>query len=74
MTKGHENKYFHFTFDNYYSNIYSFYYLYKNNIDFTCTFNQNKKGFPIITKIIFCIYIKIFTNTNIFIYFSKSFT
>ena len=46
MAKGHENKSFHFTFDNYYSNIYSFYYLYKNNIDFTCTFNQNKKGFP----------------------------
>ena len=46
MTRGHENKNFHFTFDNYYSNIYSFDYLYKNNIDFTCIFYQNKKGFP----------------------------
>ena len=32
MTKGHESKGFNFTFDNYYTNMYSISYLVKNNI------------------------------------------
>ena len=46
MSKGHENKNFHFTFDNYYSNIYTFLYLNNKNIEFTCTFSQKRKYFP----------------------------
>ena len=42
----HENGNFHFAFDNYYSNMYSIVHLYSNNIDFTCTFLCNRKGFP----------------------------
>ena len=40
--KGHENKNFHFTFDNYYSNLYTFLYLNKKNIEFHAIFTEKK--------------------------------
>ena len=43
MTKGYESKGFHFTFDNYYSNMHSISYLVKNNIFFACTFSKKRK-------------------------------
>ena len=42
----HENNSYHFTFDNYYANIFSISHLYNNEIDFTCAFLSNRKGFP----------------------------
>jgi len=46
MTKDHESKGFHFTFDIYYSNMNSISYLVKNNIFFTFTFSRNRKAIP----------------------------
>ena len=37
----HENKNYHFCFDNYYSTPYLFLYLNSKGIDFACTFNKN---------------------------------
>ena len=51
FVEGHENKNYHFCFDNYYSTPYLFLYLNSNGIDFTCTFNKNRKNFPNILKI-----------------------
>lgn len=45
MIKGHEKKNFHFCFDNFYANVHSIIALYRNEIDFTCTFSKNRKGF-----------------------------
>jgi len=36
----------HITFDNYYSNIDSFSFLYNNKFGFTCTFTKTRKFFP----------------------------
>ena len=42
MEKGQEGKGFHFTFDNYYSNLYTIAHSVKNNIFFIYTFSKNK--------------------------------
>ena len=46
MSKGNENKNFHFTFDNYYNNIYTFLYLKNKNIEVRYIFSQKRKYFP----------------------------
>lgn len=46
LTEGHEHKGYHFTLDSYYSNLYSFKYLYDHGIDFTATFIKDRKAMP----------------------------
>ena len=50
FVEGHENKNYHFCFDNYYLTSYLFLYLNSKGIDFTCIFNKNHKNFPTIIK------------------------
>jgi len=45
LTKEHENQGFHITFDSYFSNLHTFFYLEQNKIKFTCTFALNNKTF-----------------------------
>lgn len=46
LTKEHMNQNYHFTFDNYFSNLYTFFYLEQNKLKFTCTFSLYKKAIP----------------------------
>ena len=50
--KPHKNKNTHFTFDNYYGTMKGIELCSKSNINFTCTWSQNKKGFPTFLKTI----------------------
>ena len=46
LTKDHVFQNYHFTFDNYFSNLYTFLYLEQNKLNFTCTFSLNRKALP----------------------------
>ena len=50
FSEEHKNSNFHFIFDSYYCNLYSLKRLYDYNINFTCTFNKNRKLFPKIIR------------------------
>lgn len=46
FTDGHENQNYHFTFDNFYTNMYTIKMMNDRKINFTCTFLRNRKTFP----------------------------
>lgn len=46
LTKDQLNQNYHFTFDNYFSNLYTFSHMEQNKLQFTCTFSVYKSAIP----------------------------